>query len=64
VTIGGAPGNTMMRVVQRSPSVASTQTRPSCNAMNNARNASESGRPRPKIQSAASHDACIATITG
>ena len=58
----------MMRVVQRGPSVAITQTRSACRTTNTpsqTRLTSVSGaRQTTRYQSPASHAACRATISG
>jgi hypothetical protein len=54
----------MMRVVQRAPSVRSTQYRPNCKTMKNTTNAGISVRFQPKTQSVKSHVAWSAIIAG
>ncbi len=54
----------MMRVVQRAPSVRSTQYRPNCKTMKNATNTGTSVRFQPKIHRVSSHVAWSAIMMG
>ena len=64
LVIGTSSLGTMIRVVQRRPSVASTHTRMACRTAKTASKGTLTGAPPTVAHKTASHEACIRTMTG